>query len=348
MSSLLSRMAKGGMVASKSSYFSKSKEFTDTGIPALNIILSGEVDGGLSSGLTVIAGPSKTFKTCMTLQMVGKYLKKYPDAVCLFYDSEFGVTPEYMVANGVDTSRVVHIPVEDVEQLKFDVVQKLDEIGKGDRVIIMIDSLGNIASKKEVEDAKNEKAVADMTRAKAIRSMLRIITPKLLLKDLPCIAIAHVYQEIGLYPKTIIGGGTAIMYAANTAIIIGKSQEKDGSELAGFTFNMNIEKSRYVREKYKIGLRVMFDDGIYRWSGLLDIALAGGFIVKPSNGWYQLAADGPESPKFREKDTGPILERLVDDPDFKEFVKNRYTLAGGNLIADEDSSVIDDEDETEE
>ena len=126
----------------------------------------------------------------------------------------------------IDIDRVIHVPLEDVEQLKFDLTKRLDEVTKGDRVMIMIDSIGNLASKKEVDDAMDGKSVADMTRAKQLKSLFRIVTPKLTTRDIPCIAINHVYQEIGLFPKNIVSGGTGIMYSANQVFIIGKAQQK--------------------------------------------------------------------------------------------------------------------------
>lgn len=214
MSDLLKRLKKAGTVKN-SNVLSKSKFFgsgdlVKTDIMALNIALSGSIDGGLSYGLTIIAGPSKHFKSNISLIAVKAYLNKYDDAVCLFYDSEFGSTPDYFESVGVDIDRVIHIPIEDVEQLKFDCSKRLQEIQEGDHVIIFIDSLGTLASKKEIDDALSEKSVADMTRAKAIRSFFRIITPHLSTKKIPCIAVNHTYQEMALYPKTVVGGGCLV------------------------------------------------------------------------------------------------------------------------------------------
>jgi len=72
---------------------------------------------------------------------------------------------------------VIHTPIMNIEDLKFDVIAQLEEVKKGDKLIIVIDSIGNLASKKEVEDAKDQKAVADMTRAKQLKSLFRMVTP---------------------------------------------------------------------------------------------------------------------------------------------------------------------------
>jgi RecA/RadA recombinase len=183
------------------------KEAIPTQVPMVNVALSGSIDGGLLPGLTMLAGPSKHFKSAFALLMAAAYQQKYNDAVILFYDSEFGTPQAYFEAFGIDMARVVHTPITNVEELKFDIVQQLEAIEKKDHVIIVLDSIGNLASKKEVDDAIDGKSVADMSRAKQIKSLFRIVTPHLNLKDIPMIVVNHIYMEQGLYPKAIVSGG---------------------------------------------------------------------------------------------------------------------------------------------
>lgn len=355
MSSILERMKAAGTiklanVLSQSAFFAE-KDQVQTQIPILNVALSGKLDGGLTSGITVLAGPSKHFKSLAGLVLVKAYMDKYKDAVCLFYDSEFGITPEYIAANGIDTDRVLHIPIEHIEQLKFDISKRLEEVKRGDKVIVFMDSVGNLASKKEVEDALEGKSAADMTRAKQLKSLFRIITPHFTTKDLPCVVINHTYMEQGMFPKAIMSGGTGIMYSSDTVIIFGKSQEKDGNELSGWTFTMNIEKSRRVKEKSRLPFTVKFEGGINRWSGLLDIALESGHVIKPSNGWYAKVdrETGEVGAKYREKDTNSaeFWVPLLKDPTFQEYVKNTYQIANGALMQDEELDEVLEGDEDE-
>ncbi|AFN39398.1 DNA repair protein [Aeromonas phage CC2] len=269
------------------SVFFNDKDVIRTRVPIINLMLSGHLDGGLKPGLTCIAGPSKHFKSNLSLVLVSAYLRKYPDAVCLFFDNEFGSTPDYFTSQGVDIERVVHCPFIDVEELKFDIVKKLEAVKRGDKVIIYIDSIGNVASKKELEDAKNEKSAQDMTRAKQIKSLFRMVTPYLTVNDIPCIAVNHTYETQEMYSKTVMSGGTGPMYSADTVIILGKQQDKDGKELLGYNFVMNAEKSRTIKEKSKLDLQVSFQGGINTYSGLLKIAQELGFVTKPQNARYQ-------------------------------------------------------------
>ena len=325
-----SRLA-GTEVLSVSKLFAE-KELTTTPVPMVNVALSGSVNGGLASGLTVLAGPSKHFKTSFALLMASAYLKKHDDAVLLFYDSEFGSPQSYFEAFGIDTSRVLHTPVTNIEELKFDLVNQLNEIDRKDRVIVIIDSVGNIASKKEVEDAMNEKSVADMTRAKALKGLFRMVTPVLTIKDVPLLAINHTYMEIGMFPKAVVSGGTGVMYSADNVWIIGRQQEKVGTEVQGYHFVINVEKSRFVKEKSKIPITVTWDGGMERWSGLTDVALQMGYVIKPKNGWYQ--AKNPEtgedlSGNVRMKDTlkEDFWKVVFEKTDFLSAIEKRFKIA---------------------
>jgi len=324
------------------------KDMIQTIVPMVNVALSGSVDGGLTPGLTVLAGPSKHFKSAFSLLMASAYMKQYPDSVLLFYDSEFGTPKGYFESFNIDMDRVLHTPITDIEQLKFDIMKQLAEVKRDDKVVIVIDSVGNLASKKEVEDTMNEKSVADMSRAKSLKSLFRMVTPHLTLKDIPLIVVNHTYMEIGMFPKAIVGGGTGIYYSADTIWILGRQQEKDGGEIAGYNFIINVEKSRYVKEKSKIPITVSYEGGIKKWSGLLDLAIEGGYVVKPSNGWYQIVdrttgeVSGQKMRAADIEDNGAVWKEIFSKTDFANYIKNKYTLVGGALIQQEEQ---DDDDE---
>lgn len=329
----------------KDSKFFNEKSAVSTDVPMINVALSGSIDGGLVSGMTVLAGPSKHFKTSFALLIAANYLRKYEDAVLLFYDSEFGSPQSYFESFGIDTGRVLHCPVTNVEELKFDLTQQLENIERGDNVIIVIDSIGNLASKKEVEDALDQKSVADMSRAKALKGLFRIVTPYLTKRNIPLLAINHTYKEIGLYPKDVVGGGTGVYYSADNIWILGRRQNKDGSDVTGYDFVINVEKSRYVKEKSKIPISVSWEGGVQKWSGLLDVAVAGGYVCKPSKGWYQVVDQQTGEligNKCREKDThnSEFWSEIFTKTDFKEFVRKQYSI-GEDTIVDFEEIVTD-------
>jgi RecA/RadA recombinase len=341
--SILDKIKKNSSIK-ESAILSKSKFFIDkdmipTAIPIINVALSGKLDGGLTPGLTMWAGPSKHFKTAFSLLMAKSYMDKYNDAALLFYDSEFGTPQSYFDSFGIDTNRVLHTPLTDIEQLKFDIMQQLTSLERTDHLIIVIDSIGNLASKKEVDDALEGKSVADMSRAKQVKSLFRMVTPHLTMKDVPMIVVNHTYKEIGMFPKDIVGGGTGSYYSADNIFILGRQQEKEGTEVVGYNFIINVEKSRYVKEKSKIPVTVSFDGGISRWSGLLDLAIESGHVIKPSNGWYSkvdVESGVIEDKKYRvkETDTKEFWLPILKQKSFREFIENKYQIASGSIMQD--------------
>ena len=349
--SILDKIKKNSSVK-ESAILSKSKFFTNkdmitTSVPIINVALSGKLDGGLTPGLTMWAGPSKHFKTAFSLLMAKSYLDKYKDAALLFYDSEFGTPQSYFDSFGIDTNRVLHTPLTDIEQLKHDVMQQLTQLERGDKLIIVIDSIGNLASKKEVDDAVEGKSVADMSRAKQVKSLFRMVTPHLNLKDIPMVVVNHTYMEIGMFPKAIVGGGTGSYYSADNIFIIGRQQEKEGTEVVGYNFIINVEKSRYVKEKSKIPVTVSFDGGISRWSGLLDIAIESGHVIKPSNGWYSKVdkeTGEVEDKKYRIKDTDTkdFWLPIITSKSFQTYVEEKYRVASAEIMQGGEEDLFDD------
>ena len=343
MPSIMDKLKKNSKVK-ETSILSESKFFTDkdmiqTDVPMINVALSGSVDGGLAPGLTVLAGPSKHFKTSFGLIMASAYLKQYSDAVLLFYDSEFGSPQSYFKQFDIDTSRVLHTPITNVEELKFDIIGQMEGLDRDDKVVIVIDSVGNLASKKELEDAINEKSVADMSRAKALKGLFRMCTPYLNMKNIPLIAVNHTYQEIGLFPKAIVSGGTGIYYSADNIWILGRRQNKKGTEVTGYDFVINVEKSRYVKEKSKIPISVSWEGGVQKWSGLLDIAMQGQYVAKPSNGWYsRVDRETGELFESKVREAATLEEEfwkpIFEETDFKEYLKQAYQIGGNAAIVD--------------
>lgn len=337
-SSLMQRLLKASTrddvsVLADSTLFNE-RDFAPTSVPILNVALSAKIGGGLPPGIVSIAAESKHFKTNFALLMVGAYLRKHKDAICVLMDAEFGITDDYLKSFGIDPTRIMHVPIYNIEQLKFEFANQLEEIKRGDKVIFLVDSIGNLASKKEAEDALDEKGAADMTRAKQLKSLFRIITPHFQSKNIPCLIINHTYSEQGMFPKQIMGGGQGGMLSSNTVLFISKSQDKDGTELQGFKFTLIIEKSRYVKEKSRFPIMVSFEGGVKPLSGIFELALESNAIISPKKGFYQVVNTDTgelmyDAKNFRRAElegTTKYLMEILRRKSFRDFVEATYAL----------------------
>ena len=159
------------------------------------------------------------------------------------------------------------------------------------------------------------------------------------------VVVNHTYKTMELYSKDVVGGGTGSYYSADNIYIIGRQQEKDGTEIVGYNFIINVEKSRYVKERSKIPITVSFDGGINRWSGLLDIALESGHVVKPSNGWYakvdRSTGEILDKKRFSDTQNEEFWKDLLADSSFKDYIRKKYEIGYGNIM--ENDAVLEEE-----
>ena len=325
-------------------YYTK-KDVIRTKIPALNVAQSGDPLGGFTLGLTFWAGLLKHFKTGFMLLNIKAYLDTYKDAVCIFYDSEFGTPQSYFTRNGIDTSRILHTPVTNIEDLKFDMVAQLEGLKRGEHVFIAIDSLGNLASKKEVEDAKDQKSVADMSRAKANKSLFRIIQPMLVMKNIPCQGVAHTYDTMEMFSTQVVSGGKGQYYSADNIYILGRQQQKgtaaEGTdkEIVGWDFIITVEKSRYVKEKSKIPVTVSYEKGVSPFSGLLAWAEEFGLAVKckigNSTGYTRSFIKDDTPVLTKDTNTVDFWTPFWKETNFAECIKQKYQLPEGDSNVEE-------------
>ena len=338
----LNTLGKNADIIESSKFF--VDEFHDTKIPALNIALSARVNGGFSRGSTLIAGDSKTFKTMFMMVMVKSFLDANPDAFAVFYDVEFGTNADNLKSLGIDISRVYHKPLSNIEDLKIDISKLLNGIDEDDNIIICIDSLGAIASKKEEDDAEKGDIKVDMSRAKALKSFWRIANPLLNVKNVPLVAIGQTYGTQETYSKTVINGGKGMVYFPNNIWTVSKVVNKDKAtkEVLSNFFKITVTKGRLTKEGSVFPIEVTHESGIDRYSSLLDIALSLGYVVKPKNGWF---THEHMSKNYRRAETScdEFWKPILHNKKFREDVKSLFSLGSLNIPETTDITVFDDD-----
>lgn len=314
-------------IYTNSSHSDKLNGCLHSDINILNVACSGKWDGGLCYGITIIAGPSRHYKTGLALNFLKSFQQQYDDGACIFLDSELGSGISYMENIGIDTDKVVHIPIADIEEAKFQTVKMLETLEENDKLFILYDSIGNTASKKELEDAKNEKSVADMTRARAIKSYFRIITPLINLKKVYFVGVNHTYQTMDFISKEVMSAGQGPLLSADTVFFMGRSQEKDTTGITGYNFKLKVHKSRFVKEGSVFPLNISFEEGVDKYSGLLDLAIEHGIITKPNKISYCRNGDENDKWSISKLDRNDeFWEPIVENEEFKKWVERKYRI----------------------
>ena len=254
--------------------------FIDTGSYIFNALLGGSIHRGLPSNkITAIAGESATGKTFFVLGMCKNFLDKNPDGGVIFFESESAITKEIIEERGIDSSRMVVMPVTTVQEFRHQSLTVLDkyiEQDPSDRkpLLLVLDSLGMLSTTKEMEDTQAGKETKDMTRAQIVKAAFRVLTLKLGKAKVPLIITNHTYDVIGsMFPQKEMGGGSGLKYAASSIVYLSKRKEKDGTEIIGNIIHCKNYKSRLTKENKVVDVRLTYDKGLDRYYGLLDLAL---------------------------------------------------------------------------
>jgi|TARA_B000000609_G_scaffold136259_1_gene112201 RecA/RadA recombinase len=262
--------------------------YIDTGSYIFNALVSGDIHRGIPSNkITALAGESATGKTFFALGMVQKFLEDNPEGNVVYFESESALTQEMLEERGVDTSRILLVPVTTIEEFRTQAVNIIDGFEKGrkgnEKLFFVLDSLGMLSTIKETEDIGSGKNVRDMTKAQVIKGTFRVLTLKLGKVGIPMIVTNHTYDVIGsMFPQKEMGGGSGLKYAASSIVYLSKKKEKDGTEVIGNIIHCKNQKSRLTVENKMVDVRLTYDKGLDRYYGLLDLALKYGIFKQTS------------------------------------------------------------------
>ena len=306
--------------------------FIDTGSYIFNALLSGSLKGGLPKNkITALAGESATGKTFFALGMVKQFLEDHPEAAVIYFESESAITKDMIEERGIDSNRIVIVPVVTVQEFRnqsLNILDKYLETDEADRppMMFVLDSLGMLSTTKEIEDTAEGKETRDMTRAQITKGAFRVLTLKLGRAKVPMIVTNHTYDVIGsMFPQKEMGGGSGLKYAASSIIFLSKRKEKDGSEIIGNIIHCKNAKSRLTVENRMVDVRLTYDKGLDRYYGLLDLALA--FDVFKKQGTRVLLPTG-KTEYGKTINNNPEKYFTEDVMDKLEVVVNEYFKYG--------------------
>ena len=304
--------------------------FIDTGSYAFNALLSGSIFGGLPGNrITAIAGEAATGKTFFALGVCKHFLDKDKDAGVIYFESENAVSKDMLEQRGLDTNRIVIMPVATVQEFRLQAIRVLDkyleqEKDKRKPIMFVLDSLGMLSTTKEMEDTAEGKETRDMTRSQIVKSAFRVLTLKLGQANVPMIMTNHTYDVIGsMFPQKEMGGGSGLKYAASSIVYLGKKKEKDGTEVVGNIVHCKNYKSRITKENAMVDVRLTYSKGLDQYYGLLDLAEESGLFKKVSTR-YELPDGSKQYAKTINNEpekyfTKEMLEKI------DEYTKQKFT-----------------------
>jgi len=321
----------------------------DTGSYIFNAALSGSLFGGAPNNkVLALAGESATGKTFFAIGMVKRFLDDNPTGACFYFDTEAAVTKDMMESRGIDSKRVIISEPETIQKFRHTAIQILDNYAKTDiadrpPMLMVLDSLGQMSTTKEVEDTTEGKETRDMTKAQLIKATFRVLNLKLAKVNVPLIVTNHVYDVIGSYvPMKEMGGGSGLKYTASQIVFLSKKKDKDGKDVVGNIIRCRMIKSRFTKENKDVEVKLRYDTGLDRYYGLLDLAEKYDIIKKVSTR-YEL----PDGRKVFGKAINENPEEYFTDEILQQLEKvaQKEFLYG---IGDDDMNTVEEEFENAE
>jgi len=280
----------GAEYAAVAADITENETFVDTGSYVLNALISGSIFGGISQNkISMLGAPQASGKTFIALSVVRNFLDKNPKGICLYFDTEHAITKKMLVERNLDVNRIAIIRLVTIEEFRQKALKAVDIYTKTPEsernpCIMVLDSLGNLSTNKEISDTLAEKDTRDMTKAALVKGAFRMLTLKLGQANIPLIVNNHVYDTMVLYGGKTMSGGSGALYSSSTILEISKSKEKEGTEVTGVIMRFKTVKSRFSKENQTTEVRLYYDErGLDRYYGLIELAEEGGVIPRIGN-----------------------------------------------------------------
>jgi RecA/RadA recombinase len=331
--------------------------FIDTGSYSLNAALSGSIFGGLADNkIGAFAGPESSGKTFLALALVHQFLKDNPDAAVAYYDTEAALTKDMVAARGIDTDRILLTEVDTVQDFSHRAMKLLDLYEKGriehekkkknepyPRLMFVLDSLGMLSTRKEMDEIAKGSDTKDMTRAQLVKAAFRTLTLKCAKCNVPMLVTNHVYDPQAAYQAKQMSGGSGLKYAASSIAFFTKGKEKESiggkDVVVGSVVNITMMKSRLSKEFTKVEALIRYDSGLDKFYGLFQLMKDLKLTKLKGKEWTWpdgSTVSGPDVEKNPEKYfTHEVLLALDEE------VKKALRYGGGSEIVDEDEELED-------
>lgn len=331
----------GQEYASVASEIVENETFVDTGSYVLNALISGSIFGGISQNkISMLGAPQASGKTFIALSVVRNFLEKNPKGMCLYFDTEHAITKKMLVERDLDVDRIVIIRLVTIEQFRQKALKAVEIYTKTPEeernpCIMVLDSLGNLSTNKEISDTLAEKDTRDMTKAALVKGAFRMLTLKLGQANIPLIVNNHVYDTMELYGGKKMAGGSGALYSSSTILEISKSKEKEGSDVAGIIMRFKTVKSRFSKENQFTEVRLYYDErGLDRYYGLLELGEEGGIIPRVGNR-YEIQGKKLARKTIMESPEEYFTQELLEKID--EYAKTKF-LYGKSAKSEESES----------
>lgn len=309
--------------------FSDPKIWIDTGNFALNRLISGNYNNGVPlSKVTMFAGETGAGKSLLAANVMKNAQAKYNTFIVLL-DSEGAGDKKWYKDAGVDISedKFMRIPVFTVgtcTKVVSELIKEMKDQGSDQPILIVIDSLGMLETDTGQEKFLAGKSPGDQGQlAKQLKKFIKNCLYLVEQKDIGFLVTNHTYDSQDMFnPDQKITGGAGILYASSIVIAAKKYKLKEVSEdqetttmtgVHGVRTTVMVYKSRFNKPFEKTTVNIPWEQGIDRYSGLIEMFENDGLLTKTGNRLAYTDKSGKEYIHFKKRLPNELLDTIMEE-----------------------------------
>lgn len=322
---------KSNKLVKENIFVNRPVEYIGTGCIPINILFSGKVDGGIVKGKVMsISADSALGKSIIALKVARNAQKQGMQV--LLIDTEFAYDDSVAKKFQLDQDNLLVVQSNSIEEVQHMIMSTVSPMTREekDKLLIVIDSWGNLVTSKAVDDAIAGKDVRDMTKAQKKNEFARQLNGL----NTTVMVVNQIYANVmDQFNPIEVAGGKGLFYVCSS-IVLGTSKAKDkdaDGDITGAVITAITRKGRFCREFSKLKYLIQHNGGIHPFYGILEDALGGGYVTKPSMGWYTRPHIENDK-KWREaeiwKNSEEFWMPIIKDTDFKEYIESIYRFTG--------------------
>src|SRR5437763_4673703 len=286
-------------------------ESIPTGSIGLDIALG--VGGAPRGRVLEIFGPEASGKTTLVQHIIAEAQRS--GGVCAIIDAEHALDPEYARKIGVDVENLF-ISQPDSGEQALEIAETLVRSAALD--VVAIDSVAALVPRAELEGEMGDAHVG--LQARLMSQALRKLTGAISRSNTAVIFTNQLREKIGVMfgsPETTPGGRSLKFYASVRLDVRRIDSIKRGTEVVGSRVKVKVVKNKVAPPFRVAEFDIMYNEGISKEGGLLDLAVELGLVKKTgaffSYGETRLGQGRENAREFlkRTPDMSAEIERLI-------------------------------------